>query len=102
MQTRKFMYKNKMMKIKKRAAWNNTSSRTIVNWVNDMNYIVEDIIIRQALSTEATRNPGDHNQNKTDENLMLEVTIRNSKNVLRHFSEKRWRRPKSIFLRFWD
>ena len=57
---------------------------------------------RQALSTEATRNPGDHNQNKTDENLMLQVTIRNSKNVLKNFSEKRWRGPQSIFLRFWD
>ncbi|XP_066021975.1 uncharacterized protein [Pocillopora verrucosa] len=40
-------------------------------------YLQDNNVPRQALSTEATRNPGDHNQNKTDENLMLEVTIRN-------------------------
>ena len=54
---------------------------------------------RQALSTGATHNPEDHNQNKTDENLMLQHIIRNSKNVIMNLSEKRWRRPESTFAR---
>ena len=42
-------------------------------------HFADNDVPRQALSTEATHNPEDHNQNKTDKNLMLQVTIRNSK-----------------------
>ncbi|CAH3037869.1 unnamed protein product [Pocillopora meandrina] len=38
-------------------------------------YLQDNDVPRQALSTEATHNPEDHNQNKTDENHMLQVTI---------------------------